>query len=160
MFLSYFNHYLFIDYDFSVILYSLGYWGAVVARLKPRSCRSLLFESFCKTHDIKPLPTGPMTPWPNRAETVVRLFKKQFGILARSIKNEPFLLTSFTNTRHGFRKMKVTVRQICRHACAARNSQLMIGGKSPIELAYGRKPRPIFDVEAANPEQTACHRSL
>ena len=31
--------------------------------------------TFWKTHGVKTMPTGRATPWPNRAETAVRLFK-------------------------------------------------------------------------------------
>ena len=33
-------------------------------------------QAFCRMHKVKRLPTGPHTPWPNRAEIGVRLFKK------------------------------------------------------------------------------------
>ena len=101
--------------------------------------------------DIKELPTGDTTPWPNRAETAVRLFKKQFNLLVRSVMNEPDLLNPHVPGRG--RQLKITVKHLCRVACWARNNQLMVGGKTPLELAYGRKPPPIFDVETATPEQ-------
>ena len=31
-------------------------------------------QTFYRMHDVKQLPTGPHTPWPNRAEMGVRLF--------------------------------------------------------------------------------------
>ena len=34
------------------------------------------FQQLFKENGIKPIPTGPATPWPNRAEAAVRLFKK------------------------------------------------------------------------------------
>ena len=33
--------------------------------------------TFWKTHGVKTMPTGRATPWPNRAETAVRLFQRQ-----------------------------------------------------------------------------------
>ena len=33
------------------------------------------FENFYRHHGIRPMPTGPSTPWRNRAEAAVRLFK-------------------------------------------------------------------------------------
>ena len=33
------------------------------------------FEVFYRNHGIRPMPTGPGTPWPTRAEAAVRLFK-------------------------------------------------------------------------------------
>ena len=35
----------------------------------------------------------------------------------------------------------------------ARNTQLTISGYSPLEIATGRRPPDLFDVETANPEQ-------
>ena len=35
-------------------------------------------QAFCRMFNVKRLPTGPHTPWPNRAEMGVRLFKKFF----------------------------------------------------------------------------------
>ena len=32
----------------------------------------------------------------------------------------------------------------------------MVGGKSPVEIAYGRKPPPLFDVETANPSELSA----
>ena len=33
-------------------------------------------QAFYRMHNVKRLPTGPRTPWPNRAEMGVRSFKK------------------------------------------------------------------------------------
>ena len=33
-------------------------------------------QAFCQMHNVKRRPTGPHTPWPNRAQMGVRLFKK------------------------------------------------------------------------------------
>jgi hypothetical protein len=68
------------------------------------------------------------------------LFKRSFGILADSVASDPEL-------------SKQTPRHIIRKACLARNSLLTYGGKTPIELAFGRRPRDIVDVENANPQQ-------
>ena len=38
-------------------------------------------QAFYRIHDVKRLPTGPHTPWPNRAEMGVRLFKKFLSAL-------------------------------------------------------------------------------
>ena len=42
------------------------------------------FNEYYKFHGIKGLQCGPRTPWPNRAETAVRLFKKQWALMATS----------------------------------------------------------------------------
>ena len=83
------------------------------------------FERFYRFHGIKPLATGPRTPWPNRAESAVRLFKAQFSKLAEAVKKEPLLTTC-------------TCRSLVRACTLARNSQVLVGGKTPLELAFGR----------------------
>jgi hypothetical protein len=42
-----------------------------------------VYQTFYRFHNIRTIPTGPRTPWPNRAETAVRLFKRTFEILSR-----------------------------------------------------------------------------
>ena len=34
--------------------------------------------TFCNAHGVKTMPIGRATPWPIRAETAVRLFKRQY----------------------------------------------------------------------------------
>ena len=98
------------------------------------------FNEFYKFHGIKGLPCGPRTPWPNRAETAVRLFKKQWTIMAMSLEGDE-------------RFNGVTIRQAVKMTVWARNTQLTISGYSPLEIATGRRPPDLFDVETANPEQ-------
>ena len=98
------------------------------------------FLEYYKFHGIKDLPCGPRTPWPNRAETAVRLFKKQWTIMALSLEGDE-------------RFNGVTIRQAVKMTVWARNTQLTISGYSPLEIATGRRPPDLFDVETANPEQ-------
>ena len=98
------------------------------------------FTKFYSYHSIHPLPTGPRTPWPNRAETAVRLYKRMFAILVADVAADPSLKT-------------VTIREVMRKACLARNSAVMFSGKTPLELAFGRKPMDLLDVENMTPEQ-------
>ena len=98
------------------------------------------FLEYYKFHGIKDLPCGPRTPWPNRAETAVRLFKKQWTIMAMSLEGDE-------------RFNGVTIRQAVKMTAWARNTQLAISGYSPLEIATGRRPPDLFDVETANPEQ-------
>ena len=98
------------------------------------------FLEYYKFHGIKDLPCGPRTPWPNRAETAVRLFKKQWTIMAMSLEGDE-------------RVNGVTIRQAVKMTAWARNTQLTISGYSPLEIATGRRPPDLFDVETANPEQ-------
>ena len=98
------------------------------------------FLEYYKFHGIKDLPCGPRTPWPNRAETAVRLFKKQWTIMAMSLEGDE-------------RLNGVTIRQAVKMTAWARNTQLTISGYSPLEIATGRRPPDLFDIETANPEQ-------
>ena len=43
-------------------------------------------KDFYRLHDIKPMPIGPHTPWSNRAETAVRLFRKFMKALVDEIE--------------------------------------------------------------------------
>jgi hypothetical protein len=98
------------------------------------------FAEFYRRHNIRPLPTGPATPWPNRAEAAVRLFKAHLSDFLAEVDKDPEL-------RH------VTPRHLFRKAAYARNTSLTYGGKTPLELAFGRRPRDILTLENSNPEQ-------
>ena len=98
------------------------------------------FNEYYKFHGIKALPCGPRTPWPNRAETAVRLFKRQWSLMTKSLEEDD-------------RFNGVTIRQAVKMTVWARNTQLTISGYSPLEVATGRRPPDLFDVETANPEQ-------
>ena len=98
------------------------------------------FQAFYRSHGIKTLPTEPRTPWPNRAETAVRLFKKQFSILLKYTPEDSSL-------------EGITANQIVKKTVWARNNQLTISGKTPIELAFGRRPPALLDYESASPEE-------
>ena len=50
----------------------------------------------------------------------------------------------------------VTIRQAVKMTVWARNTQLPISGYSPLEVATGRRPPDLFDVETANPEQLSA----
>ncbi len=98
------------------------------------------FMNFWNFHSIKPIVTGPQTPWPNRAETAIRLFKRQWVLLHDLIREDPSL-------------KEITCRDIVRVCSWARNNSIMASGFSPIELATGRRPTPLFDLESATPSQ-------
>ena len=70
----------------------------------------------------------------------MRLFKKQWAIMAMSLEGDE-------------RFYGVTIRQAVKMTVWARNAQLTISGYSPLEIATGRRPPDLFDVETANPEQ-------
>ena len=91
--------------------------------------------SFYRTNGTKWYPCGPHTPWPNRAESAVRLFKKQLTILISAALADPILAET------------ITAKQLVRQAAYARNISLTYGGVTPLELAFGRRPPDICDVE-------------
>ena len=66
------------------------------------------FMSYYKFHGITPYPCGPRTPWPNRAETAVRLFKRTWSIMAKALADEGYA-------------ERVTVRQAVKKVAWARN---------------------------------------
>ena len=99
-----------------------------------------MFMDFYKFHGITPYPCGPRTPWPNRAETAVRLFKRAWVYMAKSLEDEGYV-------------DRVTVRQAVKKVVWARNCQLTVSGYSPLEISTGRRPPDLFDVETSTPEQ-------
>ena len=104
------------------------------------------FMSYYKFHGITPYPCGPRTPWPNRAETAVRLFKRTWSIMAKALADEGYA-------------EKVTVRQAVKKVAWARNCQLTVSGYSPLEIATGRRPPDLLDVETCSPEQLSVNPS-
>ena len=54
---------------------------------------------------------------------------------------------------------KVTVRQAVKKVAWARNCQLTVSGYSPLEIATGRRPPDLFDVETCSPEQLSVEPS-
>ena len=98
------------------------------------------WETFYRTRGIKPVSIGPGTPWPNRAEAAVRLFKHQVKLMFAEIKTNPVY-------------RDITPRELFREACWARNTAVTYGGKTPLELAFGRRPPDILDAETSSPQQ-------
>ena len=95
---------------------------------------------FYACRNIRPIALGPGTPWPNRAEAAVRTFKKQVTLMTNSFADDPALAD-------------VTYRQLVRQACLARNPSITYGGVTPLEMAFGRRPADILNLEAATPSQ-------
>ena len=48
------------------------------------------FLTYYRTHGIRECPCGSRTPWPNRAETAVRLFKRQWQLMSKSLEDYRF----------------------------------------------------------------------
>ena len=99
-----------------------------------------MFIDFYKFHGSTPYPCGPRTPWPNRAETAVRLFKRAWVYMAKSLEDEGF-------------DDKLTVRQAVKKVVWARKRPAHRPSNSPLEIATGRRPPDLFDVETSAPEQ-------
>ena len=97
------------------------------------------FERFYNRHDIRPLATGPGTPWPNRAESAVRLLKNQIKLMLESIHDgtAPAVL------------MIVSYQELVKHACLARTSSVTFGGVTPFEVAFGRSPKDVLSLKPA-----------
>ena len=102
-------------------------------------------QAFYRMHNVKRLPTGPHTPWPNRAEMGVRLFKKfLLALVDTASKNLDQTTLS---------QIAPTPTQLMRKAATVRNTQVTLSGKTPLELAMGRRPRDLLDPATMNPEQ-------
>ena len=97
-------------------------------------------EAFYNRKNIVPISLGPATPWPNRAEAGVRLFKKQVDLMLKTIGETPALAD-------------VTYRQLLRQACLARNTMVTFGGVTPIEMAFGRRPADVVGPDTQNPAE-------
>ena len=100
-------------------------------------------QAFYRMHNVKRLPTGPHTPWPHRAEMGVRLFKKFLSALVDTASKN---LDQTTLSQ-------ITPAQLMRKAATVRNTQVTLSGKTPMELAMGRRPRDLMDPASMNPEQ-------
>ena len=46
-------------------------------------------EEYYNRHNIRPISLGPGTPWPNRAEAAIRMFKRQVSLMLISLKDDP-----------------------------------------------------------------------
>ena len=97
------------------------------------------FLTYYRTHGIRECPCGSRTPWPNKAETAVRLFKRQWQLMTKSLEDDRF--------------KGVTTREAVKRTVWARNPQLTVSGYSPLEIATGRRPPDLLDIETPDPAQ-------
>ena len=104
---------------------------------------SVELEAYYARNGIKPVGIGPDTPWPNRAEAAVRLTKHQIKLMLDGLI-KGFGAASLEN---------VTYHSLVRQACVTRNSMVTYGGVTPLELAYGRRPRDVVTPDNADPAQ-------
>ena len=100
-------------------------------------------ESYYNRQGIRPIALGPGTPWPNRAEAAVRMFKKQVNLMIQAVREDPIL-------------SDITYQQLLRQASIARNSMVTFGGVTPMELAFGRRPTDLMTPENMNPAQISA----
>ena len=66
------------------------------------------FLTYYQIHGIKECPCGSRTPWPNRAESAVRLFERQWQIMPKNLEDDRF--------------RRVTVREAVKRTVWARNT--------------------------------------
>ena len=97
-------------------------------------------EAFHNRKNIRPITLGPGTPWPNRAEAAVRVYKKQIALMLKAATEDPS-------------RYEITYRQLLRQASLARNSMVAFGGVSPLEMAFGRRRADLLYPENMTPEQ-------
>ena len=102
-------------------------------------------QAFHRMHNEKRIPTRPHAPWPNRAEMGVRLFKKLLLVLVETASKNLDQTTL----------AQIAAAQLMRKAATERNTQETSSGKTPMELATGRRPRDLLDPTSMNPEQLA-----
>ena len=100
-------------------------------------------QTFYRMHNVKRLPIGPHTPWPNRAEMGVRLFKE---FLSAFVDTASKTLDQTTLPQ-------ITPAQLMRKAATVRNTQVTLSGKTPVELAIGWRRRDHMDPASMDPEQ-------
>ena len=112
--------------------------------------RPLDMQALYGMHNVKRLPTGPHTRWPNRAEMGVRLFKK---FLFALVDTAPESLVETTLSQ-------ITPAQLMRKAATVRNTQVTLCGKTPMERAMGRRPRDLMDPPSMHPEQLTTKQDL
>ena len=97
-------------------------------------------EEYYSRQNIRPISLGPGTPWPNRAEVAIRMFKRQVYLMLTSLKDDPLLAN-------------ITYRQLLRQACISRNTMITHASVTPVELAFGRRPADITAIENMTPAQ-------
>ena len=98
----------------------------------------LELEAFYNRKGIRFIALGPQTPWPNRAEAAVRLFKQQVRLTLDGVRADP-LCNPFT------------FGMFLRMTSLTRNSMVTFGGVTPLEMAFGRRPPDIIGVDNAVP---------
>ena len=91
-------------------------------------------QAFYRMHKVKRLSTGPHTLWANRAEMGVRLFKKFLSALVEAASKNLDQTTL----------AQIAPARFMREAAMVRNTQVTLSGKTPMELAMGRRPGDLM----------------
>ena len=109
------------------------------------------WEHFYQSLDITPISLGPNTPWPNRAEAAVRL--------EGTTKDH----AKFHQSRHCACNTEESdlqcYRQLVKAAATVRNQTVTYGGVTPLELAFGRRPADLIQLDVATPTQLTIDRN-
>ena len=143
---SYLTAYPCLSSSATEVIQKLHEWMDTYQATPKAICGDMAFHSphdlkeFYRYHNIRPLPTGPHTPWPNRAETAVRLFKGFLKAMVERLGKEESL-------------KNVTAAQLMRKAATIRNTQITFSGKTPLELTFGRRPKDLLDPTSMDPQQ-------
>jgi hypothetical protein len=66
------------------------------------------------------------------------LFKRQYQLLTQFSQEDPTIPNP-------------TLEQVVQKCVWARNNQLTVSGKAPLELVLGGKPLPLTDIETLDP---------
>ena len=82
-------------------------------------------------HNVKRLPTGPHTPWPNRDEMGVRLFKKLLSALADAA-SENLDQTTLP---------QVSAAQLLRKVATVRNAQVTLSVRNAYGVSHGKETK-------------------
>ena len=132
----------------NISMQQYSYWKSVLSimsdwmdtfQMDPKTiCASMAIhqsrdmQAFYRMHNVKRHRTGPQTPWPNRAEMCVRLFKK-FLLALLDTKSQNLDQTTLA---------QITPAQLM-HKASVRNTQVTSSGQTPMELAMGRRPASL-----------------
>ena len=80
-------------------------------------------QALYRMHKVKRFPTRPHTPWPNRAEMGIRLFKKFLSALVDTASKN---LDQTTLSQ-------ITPAQLMRKSATVRTTQVTLSGETPME---------------------------
>ena len=97
-----------------------------------------------KYHNTQPIPLGPHTPWPSRAEAGVKTFKARALILLTGYDNYDSLEPCVR---------LITIEEVVSDAADTRNDMTTYGGPTPNEIAFGARRPVVPELENMMPQQ-------